>query len=891
MRIPVVAPALILAVLLVVPCLAQETTGNIEGQLRDADGKPVAFANVVVSGPALQGNRGVMSTSEGYFGIFKLPVGKYTLKITHVSYQGATFEDVLVQLGKTTTLGEVRLAPTVHEVPAIVVTEKKLLIDPSTAAMSANIPSEEFRDLPIDRDYKSMTPILPHANSSFFGDEVNFAGATGAGNKYFVDGVETTDPFLGATGTELPYNFVKELQVRTGGYEAEYRSALGGIVNVISHSGGNEFHGQGFGFFVNNQFTGDPRLGVGEPVTGDFTEYDIGINLGGPIKRDKLWFFVAYNPTFRRQDVDIPGLGFYPDETTKHIFAGKLDWRATKRTNVMLTILGDPSTRHAVGDYVFGAPVTPLAFENPDPALMDITAGSTNIMLRGTHMFSDAFFMEGSISRNTRWHEQKGLTELGREEFTFIDTETGTYSGGMGENLDVQSEQYTVDARATWMLGRHTLKGGLEYRDNMLDFREDNHFLYRYGDSSYTDIHFTTYDGTVRNRIPSVFVQDTWRVTDRLRINAGLRWDGQFLIDSSGDVAQRITDQYQPRAGLVYQPGTLGSQKLFGSYGRFYQDLGMVVSNFHHNEFTTYAFTDYDHDPRVDPSGGDGISGGGFIYPWVEGLEGQYYDEFALGYELQIRDPLVIGARGVYRTLGQGIEDGVVEATGEYNFGNPGKGDLSNYPEIEREYVALELMAQLLGGDRYRVRAYYVYSRNRGNYTGLFESEYASNPFVNYTAAFDLPEMSINGTGLLPNDRTHVLKLSGAYRLGYGLTAGTVLNWQSGTPLSVLEASSWSYPWLNFAQERGSAGRTPSIWDLNLRFVYDFSYALHSSMRPRFIVDIFHIGSQQEPVDYDEIRNFEQDAAGNQISPNPTFGLPTRYQPPTALRLGFEWDF
>jgi hypothetical protein len=265
---------------------AQEITGNIEGQIRTDKGDPVAFANIVVSGPTLQGSRGVMSTADGYFGVFKLPVGTYTVSLSHVSYNPATVEDVIVRLGRTTTLGKVQLTVKVFDVPAIIVTERKKLIDPLTIAIGTNLTSDEFQQLPIDRDYKTITTLIPLVNESFLGDESNFAGSTGHENKYFIDGAEATDPYLGITGTNLPYNFVKDIEVKTGGYEAEYRSSLGGIVNVVSHSGTNEFHGQVFGFFVNNQFQGSPRPSIAEPEKGDFTQYDVGLSLGGPIVRD-----------------------------------------------------------------------------------------------------------------------------------------------------------------------------------------------------------------------------------------------------------------------------------------------------------------------------------------------------------------------------------------------------------------------------------------------------------------------------------------------------------------------------------------------------------------------------------------------------------------------------
>ncbi|UCH84278.1 MAG: TonB-dependent receptor, partial [Candidatus Latescibacterota bacterium] len=414
----------------------------------DSEGKAIAFANVNVTSPSLQGGRGVMSTSEGYFGVFKLPVGIYTVKVSHVSYQDVTFEEVSVRLGRTTTLGKVTLTVKTFEAPAIIVTEKKPLIDPTSAAISVNLVSKEFEDLPLDRDYQNMPALLPHANESFFGDGVNFAGSPGQENKYFVDGVETTDPFRGVSGTSLPYNFVEEVQVKTGGYEAEYRSSLGGIVNVISHSGSNEVHGQVFGFFQNNEFSREPRLSFEEPPETDFANYDVGLSLGGPVKRDKLWFFGAYNPSFVNEDVIVPGLGFKEDKAVRHIFAGKLTWRPTDRTNVGLTATGDPGTRDAV---FTGA----TAYESLDPVLADVTTGGVNLALKGTHLVNDALIVEASIARIARTDKVEAATEAGRSEVAFIDQETGVASGGFKSPSDAYSVQTTADVEASYILGKH----------------------------------------------------------------------------------------------------------------------------------------------------------------------------------------------------------------------------------------------------------------------------------------------------------------------------------------------------------------------------------------------------------------------------------------------------
>ena len=201
---------------------------------------------------------------------------------------------------------------------------------------------------------------------------------------------------------------------------------------------------------------------------------------------------------------------------------------------------------------------------------------------------------------------------------------------------------------------------------------------------------------------------------------------------------------------------------------------------------------------------------------------------------------------------------------------------MSEFPEMKREYTALELTAQTFGGTRYSLRASYVLSKNYGNYRGLL-----GLPNLSYYEYLD--ELD-DAEGLLDNDRTHVFKLSGSYRLGLGFSAGTSFVWQSGTPLSVMEVRPGGFGRI-YVQQRGTAGRTPSIWDLNFRFVYCLGSVANTMVRPRLIADVLHVGSEREAVDFDQLRSLDGS------TPNPTYGMPTRYQSPTAVRLGFEVDF
>lgn len=879
--------ALMLALLADAPH-AQQITGNLEGRVLDMQGQPLAETNITVTGPSLQGTRGSTSDKRGYFRVLALPAGLYTVKISLLGYQAISYDNVSIRLGKTTFMGEIRLQSQAIEMPAITVSGARPLIDPASTTAGGNLVAEDYAILPVERNYRNITTLLPQVNSSFIGDGIGFCGATGLENKYYIDGVDVTDPWRGRTATNLPYNFVKEIEVRAGGYEAEYRSALGGIVNVITYSGGNLLHGQAFGFYANNRFADEPRQGALEPGKGDFAQFDAGLSLGGPLARDKLWFFVAYNPTFEREDVKIPGIRFYNDHSTTHIFAGKLTLRASEKNNLALTISGDPSKRRAVGE-IYGAFGTPSAFANPDPYLADLRFGSVNVSLNGNHILNDRFMLATSLSQLRRKEQYLPATDRGRSQPLFIDAANGIWSGGYPINLDDLSVQSFASIKGTLISGNHTLKTGLEYKENRLDHNMYGGAVMSFGATAYL-YSFVSQKGTVSNRMPASFIQDSWQLSDRLRINIGLRWDGQFLVGSNAKVVQRINHQFQPRLGLIYQPGETGSQKIFGSFGRFYQELATFLSTLYHIEGSRLLYITYDHDPRLDPSRGDSLSvGTSQIRPEVNDLDGQHFDEFTVGYERAVGKNFKIGLRGVYRTLRDAIEDGHVPTANDFFYGNPGKGLLSIYPKATRDYTSLELTLEKFGSQRFNFLASYVWSRNYGNYSGLFDME-SIFAAPNSGGNFNDSVLMLNSTGLLTNDRTHAFKLSGSYRWDFGVTVGTAFSWLSGTPLN--EYGGTTIPgYTGFLRQRGTAGRTPSILDFNLRVAYDFAKRDRAVLRPRVILDAFHIGSRRQSVNFEQIHYFDLDENGNQTNPNPIYGHATKYQPPMAVRLGLEVGF
>lgn len=868
---------------------AQVMTGAIDGWINDNEDNAIVGAEVIIESADLQGKRGVVSDHRGYFKFGYLPPGVYRLTVQHITYQTFIHENITVRLGKTSSVGVIQLSLASVELPEVVVTEARPDIDPTTARSGSNLAIETIEPLPVDRNYQSIIALLPQANTSYLGDDVNISGSTGIENEYFIDGVNATDPFRGEGSTNLPYNFIREIEVKTGGYEAEFSSALGGVVSVVTHSGGNRLHGQVFGFFTNQNLSQDRKLVPGEESVESYSQSDFGFSLGGPVIRDKLWFFAAYNPNFENEDVTIPGFGLQTDRKTTHIYAGKLTWKANWRTNIVFSLFGDPGTHTRLGpsnpDFTL-----PAVLENIDPILGDWGGGNLNLSLKGNHIVNDRLIIEAAVTYLNSEIKQLPATERGREEALFQDSQQNTWSGGYGILQHVISDRTTANLCGTLVLGQHTLKAGIEYANNRVNRKTwSSNLIFKFNESRYQTI-TNSFSGKAQAKAPSLFLQDSWLLSNRFRLNAGFRYDAQFITGSDGKSAQNITGMYQPRLGFIYQPGTVGTQKIFGSYGRFYELPASFFAARYIAGEQTVAF--FDHDPRFNPTGGDttAASGPRPIPAAVEGLDGQYFDEFVLGYERNVLGGYKFGIRGIYRTLGQAIDDGYINERG-FVRGNPGKGDLAFLEEFSRNYTALELTFEKFNSGNINFQVSYVLSKNSGNYAGLFNSENGLGPIPHLYRTLDLPEQIPNSSGLLPNDRTHVLKFFGSYAFHFGLNVGTFFSWQTGTPLSELGGTSFGRPLYSFISKRGTAGRTPSIWDLNLRFSYPLNRIFNNQIRPILLLDIFHIASRREVVNIDQIHYFSLDGEGNQIGENATYLQPLAFQSPMSVRLGMEINF
>jgi Carboxypeptidase regulatory-like domain/TonB-dependent Receptor Plug Domain len=863
---------------------AQAVTGALAGHVLSEEGQPLEEIVVTVGGAALQGERHIVSDTRGRFLFPALPAGAYTVQLRRIGYTPLRVTDVTVVLGGTTSLGELRLAPKAVELQEIVVSGARPLVDPTTAAAVTALDSSTFLAVPTERNYRALLQLVPEATPSPYGDGTNVAGATGLENGYFVDGIHVTDPNQANGSLNLPYNFVREVQVTTGGYEAEYGRTQGGVVNVITNAGGNELHGQVLGFFAGDGLQAEPRWGTGQAQVNKFSQYDVGASLGGPIRRDRLWFYLAYNPTVENSDANVPGLGTLTDSRTSHLFAGKLTGRLGAATDVTLTVLGDPSTRNYVGSMGPAFPLPPTV-NDTNVVLGLYQQGGMAAALQVRHPFSDRTFLTASLahlsSRNDngpRAGTTTDLAALARVE----DHVTNSASGNFGSWGTTRTTRTSGQVGLRLLEGTHAIKLGVEFEENTIT--SEGLFSLVTVDAGPTYSWLTGEGNThAHTSVPTGYVQDSWAVSRRLRLNLGLRMEAQHFAGDVG-TAFWIGPYLAPRVGVVFQPGGLGLHKAYASFGRFFEEIPLVATTLWHGS-GSQVFTTYPQSPLVDTTGGVAQGGSWAGTPADQNIRGQHYDEWTAGYERGLGRAYRVGVRGTYRTMLWVVEDGARDPSSTFIVGNPGRGALAYLPRATRDYAALELTFEKAGRGPLTFLASYVLSRNRGNYTGLFATDVV-HPVANGGPQFDFPEQTVDAWGPLPNDRTHVMKFVGSYRFPFSLTVGTSALLASGAPLSEYGTGPFT-PYWTFIRPRGTAGRTPTTWTMDLRFAYDVPVALGSRVRPRVVLDVFNIGNQRRALTYDQ-RHYTQPNLGGV---NPNYGAVTQYQAPLRARVGLLLNF
>ena len=514
-----VLPFMILALFVTGAPAQTVTTGSISGVVTDQSGGVVPDITVTATSPNLIQPQSATTGPDGRYSIFNLPPGKYM--VTAEAQKGFVKiqqGNIDVNLGKTAT-GDLQLQ--LSGVTAEVSVTAAAPVDVVQTTIGSNVSTDQFSNFPTARTVQGLYTIAPSATRSGLRDpsgrdrDPSIAGSSGPENNYILDGVATGDPAFGGGGANLPFEFVQEVEIKTGAYGAEYGKSTGGIFNVITKSGGNDVHGDVFAFGTSQ---GLVRKVKNFPFTGSaangFAEADIGGDIGGPIKKDKLWFFGAANPQWRKnyyltQTFHQP----VQNKVTIPFYAGKVTWAVSNSNTFTVSTFGDFTKLD--GFYATQALTNTSGFaSDPSSQLARQETGGHNYAFRLNSTISPTFIAEISsglhyqrnniISTNTEAPgildnfavvrggavlpvTQTGISTTANSNRTgfvdYVDGRGGSLQRafGVGSGFcpptprtacavtpwNQDRNRYELNARFQNILGKHHLKWGGEWSNNV----------------------------------------------------------------------------------------------------------------------------------------------------------------------------------------------------------------------------------------------------------------------------------------------------------------------------------------------------------------------------------------------------------------------------------------
>jgi len=292
--------------------IAQAPTGKMIGTVTDDEGIPLPGITVEASSPKMIGKSAVITDENGIYRIFALPSGQYTIRYTLEGFNTVVRKDIFIRAGQTITVDITMTPGTIEE--EITVLGRSPLVDVKSTTKGMTMTRQFFEMLPRGRNFDTLVTAIPGVNTESYLGGLSVDGASGAENMYYIDGMDITNMDIGTRDQSAAFEFVDEIQIVASGYQAEFGGSMGGVINVITRSGGNEYHGEIIGYYMSDKLMSKERdtlrLDPEDVTVAEYVNYqdmygkdkcnyyEVGFSLGGYVIKDKLWFFGSFLPIF-----------------------------------------------------------------------------------------------------------------------------------------------------------------------------------------------------------------------------------------------------------------------------------------------------------------------------------------------------------------------------------------------------------------------------------------------------------------------------------------------------------------------------------------------------------------------------------------------------------------
>ncbi len=841
-------------------------TGTLTGRVESSDGKPLPGATVTVTSPSLQGERVAVTTENGDY-IFKgLPAGAYRIRFDMSGF-GAVERQATVEMAQTSTANATMAVATIEE--SIVVTADA----PSaleTTQGGTNYSAQEIDTLATGRTLQQITELAPGlTDNTPNGGQVTISGGFAYDNLFLVDGVDVTDSTFGSPNNVFIEDAIQETQVLTSGVSAEFGRFGGGVVNAITKRGGNQFSGTFRTDFSNGSWRDETPLEDEEGTTRESNLNKVfQATLGGPIVKDRLWFFLAGRTEDRTTQDTFPFSGIsHTDTRDDQRFEGKLTGTVAPNHTLQLVYTRNRTSDSSPSFDFSIAPSTEDVTEFPQ----DLFVANYSGVLR-SNLFLEAQYSEQGLGfRDGDGTDTNVAT--GSPIFTFGNSAAvppsqhynAPYFDFGTDPQDRDNRQFAANLSyflSTASFGKHDLKGGFEYYTNKFkggnsqsptsavyyaDYVTDaagNPVLDANGNLTPD---FITFGGLYLNwlaergaelnvKTTTLYLNDRWQLDDHWAFNLGLRYESVRSDTTSPSILGLDTNTIVPRLGVDFDPKGDGRFKLQGTYSHYAASYNL--SQFGNNQGAGNPALVYgiyvgppgqglDFAPGFDPSNYFFLNA--FLpaanASFENGLSSPLIKEWTLAAGTQL------GSKGYAKAIYTNrritdfvenfttIDNGTVEAStpsGCIECGGPFLLDnvvFRNSNEPKREYQAIQLLTSYRMTDRWTVGGHYTYQIEND---GDFEGENTNQPAISSSFG-DFPELAAPDRnfpqGRLNDFQRHKARAWTTYDLGLGrvgdLNIGVLWRYDSALTYS-LDAANQPLSDIQLSRDPGYA-QPPSL--------------------------------------------------------------------------------
>jgi len=932
---------------------AQDTlqTGNIEGVVLDTEGIALPSVSVTITGAALiKRTASTMTSAAGAFRFLFLPVGKYDLTFTLAGFKTTVKKDVEVTLRKTTSVRVVMEVSAISE--TVTVVGESPVVDVKTSTIQMNFTQAMLQKLPSARDPWVIMEMTP----GMVMDRQNIGGSTAGSQSsayahgtmrnqtnYNIDGVNMTDAAAnGATAMYYDFDSFEEIQVETGAHTADIQ--VGGVVlNMITKSGGNKFSG-GISLYGENDklqsdnipdITKNPQyanVGSGNPL--DYY-YEYGGDFGGPIIKDKLWFYGAFRNTVISRFI----IGYTLNGVAQTDYASlthgtlKLSFQLANNNKLMGWANYDNKYQPHRSASITRPPVTTALQDSP----------SYFYHLEDTWMLGSNLILNFKLGINNMWYQTGNQPEVDMSQpairIYYTSPVTGGYENAYYSYTWYYSDRYQFNAFADYFKddflgGNHELKVGFEYQNSPFHTtrKHPGNILLYFDNPDHTGAYQVwTFREEIWNQtdeVYSAYFHDVFSLKKHLTINLGLRLDSTHMHVNATDVASSPwTDYYyanrstatpiyhqdaqknvvsftmlSPRIGLIYDLFNDGNNIFKAHYARYSYQVSYGPAD---QAITTgywevdYSWNDANGDklPQTNEFGSIRYTNIGQAVKINPDLKSPYTNEIVAGFEKKIARNMGVSLNFIYRENKRfwWSDNQAVDPQTDYTpvtIQDPGPDGTLGTNDDGGNITVFNLAKDKVGVSQPYVTQRPGYMTSYRGVEFVFNKRYAERwQFIGSVTlgktnvklpieSIDNPNNREFGDNVVDsNDAPVIIKASGSYDLPWGFYVGAFFNYRSGYPTQRYFNTSTkllNQGRISVNTEKFGDSRYPDIALLDVRLSKVFKLGRYGNLE--LMLDGFNILNSVTTMSW----NTQSSA---------TFHYITQVIAPRIFRLGFKWGF